>query len=429
MMTVEAKKVHLDTLCLKSERGLVEMLERPAYLDALEQIAIQKKEQESRFNDFIDRVCDKDLDSDTLKKLVKFQRAYAPSKSMRTCNTTPIVNLQKDSDTPIPLEMRVNEYGYSMRGLNRCKNGFCPLCVKAKAGERAHRIKDGIQAAQIKNHAIYFVTLTLPRAASIEFQVSEIRRRWKRLNNLFQSFRSAGNVYTARALDVTFNPYHKASRYHVHVHAIVITETEIEDIERRIVDTWIAANTKDARCSYKAQRVDRVRNTGKDAARVGKYVAKMAGLANEITQGQAKRAKGTQSVTLRDLMLQQKPNGTKLKRARCVEIYNEFLAGMHRVRTIDVSRNWDDLTKDIEAAEEEEAREYTIEIDPQKWALIKNDWFYIAEKVQFEIFTRGYHAGGAVDKSRVNEVLEAAQILVNEIQDTSEIEFFLLTEF
>lgn len=418
----------LDTLCLLSETSPIESIKQSAIHEALALIAQNDKNKIHRLNDWFDSLESEKLQAHTLKKLIRFQRINAPAKTMRICNTTPISQINPTIEKE-PLAMNITSYSYGMSGLNRCKNPFCSLCNRSRAGERAHRLKQGITGAMLKKYPVYFVTFTIPRSQSIEAQKHEIKRRWKRVNNLFQSFRRDRDteVYTAKALDVTFNPYVKTARYHLHIHAVVVLSEPVDGFEDLMIRTWLNANHKDCRASHKSQDIQRVGRTDLDTARVGRYVAKMAGLALEITYGQKKESKSKSSWSLSEIMLQKRHDGRKLGLEKATEIYSEFLAGMKRVRTLDVSRNWDDLFEDTEA--EEEQVKISIEIPTDKWQLIKNDWVLIAEKIQFEIFENSYLASGQPDTLRINEIIGEAEDFIDNLERRRDIVWFLQTQF
>ena len=51
------------------------------------------------------------------------------------------------------------------------------------------------------------------------------------------------------------------------------------------------------------------------------------------------------------------------------------------------------------------------------WPLLKSNWFYIAEKVQFEIFQNSNIAGdtNTIDMSRVNRIVEDIEEMILDI--------------
>jgi len=418
----------LDTQCLLSESNIKESFRKSAVHDIVERIEKERKNKIKRLDKWFDDLEGEKLQAHTLKKLIRFQRINAPSKTMRICNTTPIslINPLIENEG---VKMNITEYSYGMSGLNRCKNPFCSMCNRSRAGERAHRLKQGITGAMLKKYPVYFVTFTIPRSQNIEAQKEEIKRRWKRMNNLFQSFRRDRDiqVYTAKALDITFNPYVKTARYHLHIHGIVVLSEDIEVVDELMVRTWLNANHRDCKASHKSQDIQRVGLTSKDRRRVGRYVAKMAGLALEITHGQRKEAKSKNSWSLSEIMQQERHDGRKLGLEKAKEIYSEFLAGMKRVRTLDVSRNWDDLFQDTEA--EKEQVKISIEIEPLKWYKVREDWVLIAEKIQFEIFQNSFLYNGETDHLRVYKVLKEARHFIDNLERKEDIIWFLQTQF
>ncbi len=419
-MKTNTKNDSLDTLCLDHPNKYIEMSDCSIIRDAYEKIEKEKNAKIERLEEYISELVFDQTTAYSLKQMTRFQRINAVSKTMRICNTVPIKNINPDYNTEEygeNLTLKVNEYGYGMAGLNRCKNPFCTMCSRSRAGERAHKLKNGIIYAQTTGKHIYFVTLTIPRNKDISYQLKEIRRRWGAINNMCSHLTRdyETNIYKARALDITFNPYRPSQRYHLHIHAIIITDIEIEGIEDKIKRTWVNQN-RESKAQYNCQDVQKVSRTLDDSNRVGKYVAKMAGLANEITQGQMKESKSHQSVTLKELMLQRTHDNKQLNLKKCIEIYTEFLQGMKRVNTLNISRNWKDLKSDIEE-ENEEPLTVTIDIPLEIWPLLKSNWFYIAEKVQFEIFKNSNIAGdtNTIDMSRVNRIVEDIEEMILDI--------------
>ncbi len=338
---------------------------------------------------YLDKFEQKTLPSFTIKKLVQFQRDHSPLKSMCECHTRPVYTFSP-SDKTENITLRVNEFGYRASGLNRCKNPYCPLCSKAKSGERYHRLRDGLTGARAKKYPIYFVTLTIPRDKSITKQIEELRTRWKGLQNSFTYLKNKQNiqVYTAKALDITFNPKYNNHRYHLHIHAIVILSNEIGDEKFKDIvrKKWTRFNhyTCSASAKYGID-IQRVQNTNEDRDRVGRYVSKMAGLAMEITSHTTKTTRSKNTVTLVELMLNEKADGTPLNKKKCELIYKEFLNGMYRTNTLNISRNWNSLMIE-EEEEQEDYEEIEIQIHVENWNHIKHYWFMIAEKIQYEIF-------------------------------------------
>ena len=113
------------------------------------------------------------------------------------------------------------------------------------------------------------------------------------------------------------------------------------------------------------------------------------------------------------MMVQQTNYHKKWKRKECIEIWTEWLEGRKRVKTLNISRNWNDLKSDIEE-ENEEPLTVAIEIPIEIWPLLKSNWFYIAEKVQFEVFKNSNIAGStdSMDMTRVNRIVEDIEEMI-----------------
>ena len=413
------KNVPLDNLCLSPVKGIASTLYGSEYARAMATIAENKLEKKRAFNAYLERYEKEATTAAHLKKLIAFQRRNAPGRTMRTCTTTPIACIRPTADKLEPITLRVNEYAYSLSGLNRCKNPFCALCSRSRAGERSHKIKQGIEGASDKGLKVLFVTLTIPRQENITAAREEISKRWSGVSSLFHQWKKQDGVdtYYARALDVTFKKYIKSQRYHLHVHAVVVVDDSVVNPGAQIKRRWLSYNTRGCKARDVGQDIQAVNIQSDDMGKVSKYVAKMAGLALEIANGTAKEA-GAASSSLSDLML----DDTSLTR----EIYTEYLKGMKRARTLQFSRNWDDL---IEEEEAEELDEYEINIPLDKWQIIRPVWLDIGEKLQFEIFSQSVNAQGFVDYERIARVLDDARDTIENSTSTLEIELFIYSTF
>jgi len=419
----------LDSICLTPELSLSVSGYNSEYLKAMAAIEQNRKERKERIDAFINRYENNGSQSQHLKTLMQFQRQNAPSKTMRICHSIPIACIKKDSaPQENPITLNVNQYAYSLKGLNRCKNPYCIQCSRSKAGQRAHRIKNGIFGADAKGLRVLFATFTIPRQECIKTARAEISRRWKGLTELFHDWKKQYGIttYYTRALDVTFSKYVKADRYHLHIHSIIVLDADtIESLEGQsiddmLIDRWISQNTDKVRCRQVSQNIQTVDlNDDSNINKVSKYVGKMAGLALEISQGTIKDAKSSTSSSLSDLML----DNTPLTRL----IYNQFLTGMQRARTLQFSRNWDDLF--IESDEENELHEYSINIPLDKWLIVRDHWHDIGEKMQMEIFQNSINASGDVDHYRIETILETVQDAINEASTQAEIGLLIYYNF
>ncbi|MAB40252.1 MAG: hypothetical protein CL525_14310 [Aequorivita sp.] len=420
----------LDNTCLTFTQGFNDKLYKSELHRAMETIHRHKTEQKQKYNDYIDSLVNGSTKSTHLRTLVNFQRVNAPNKTMRECNTTPIAVIRNDIDHKIT--MRVNEYAYSMGGLNRCKNPFCVMCSKSRAGERAHRIKQGIEGAFSKGLGVYFVTFTIPRQKSIQTARKEVTERWKNMSKLFTRWKRQTGLKThyARALDVTFKKYQYHQRYHLHIHAVIVLDDvglldyynrdlepkQQHTIESLLVNQWLGLNRVGMRCRTVSQDVQKVTNSLQDTGRVSRYCGKMAGLALEVSNGTMK--KSNSNSTLSDLMIENTP--------KSIEIYREYLQGMKKARTLQFSRYWDDL---IDDEEREDLESFEINIPLDKWAIVSTLWIEIADKLQFELFTMSMNSQGETDVYRQNQVIKEIEWFLDNADSREFIELFLTVSF
>ena len=418
------KNVSLDNTCLTFTRSPIQCLQSSESVVAMAKIAHHQNEQKRKFKAYIDKLINGSTKSTHLKTLVQFQRKSAPNKTMRECNTTPIAVIRNDPTQKIT--MRVNEYAYSMGGLNRCKNPFCVMCSKSRAGERAHRIKHGIEGAFNKGLSVYFVTFTIPRQKCIETARREVSARWKNMSKLFTRWARQTGVRThyARALDVTFKKYNFHQRYHLHIHAvIVLDESKILElypkqstIKSVLIEQWKGLNRQGMMCKTVSQDIQKVSNSIQDSGRVSRYCGKMAGLALEVSNGTMKKSNSNSSLS--DLMLDNTP--------KTIEIYQEYLRGMKKARTLQFSRYWDDLIDDEEG---EDLENFEIDIPLDKWKIVSPIWMDLADKLQFELFELSVNCQGDTDHHRQNEIIREIEWFLETADSREYLELFLTTSF
>ena len=422
----------LDNICLTPTQSPVQSLYSSEYVKAMAKIAERKIQKSKDFSNYIHKLETGSTKAIHLKTLLEFQRDNAPNKTMRECNTIPIACIRKDqSPKENPITLKVNEYAYSMSGLNRCKNPFCVMCSKARAGERAHRIKQGIQGAFESGLGVYFVTFTIPRQNSIQTARQEITNRWSNMTKLFTRWKRQTGIKThyARALDVTFKKYQYHQRYHLHIHAVIVlddvgllklynTDSNPKEhtIESLLVSQWIGLNRVGMNCKEVSQDVQKVSNTVQDTAKVAKYCGKMAGLALEISNGTMKKSGSSSSLS--DLMLDNTP--------KTIEIYQEYLRGMKKARTLQFSRFWDELIDDEEG---EDLETFEIDIPLDKWKIVEPIWIDLADKLQFELFKMSKNASGETDVYRQYQIIKEIRWFLDNADSTEFLELFLTTSF
>lgn len=375
----------LDTICLLSPKSYLGDGYKPVKVDpfaSIEQTNVERKTNLRKMISSFD--LDEESKPNKLKELMTTQSRYAPNKTMRICHQIPIAVLNKGYEDGMAIN--VSNYGFSFSGLNRCKNPYCVMCSKSRAGKRTEKIRNGIIGAGEKGYQVYFVTLTIPRQSDISKSRNEIVKRWKAVSRVFETMKKdyAEQVYFARALDVTFNPYVDARRYHLHVHSVIIIKGDRGDdvYKNLIVNAWMSQNTSKCKALAKCQDWQKVNMQESDMGRVSRYTAKMAGLALEVLSSQKQETKSKDTISFVQLL-----NDSKTKPKSRV-IYREFLQGMKRMNTLTFSRNWKDLFE-IEEAE----KPYNIDFEiptTYAWAALKPLMYQVAEKLRMEIFENSF---------------------------------------
>jgi len=339
---------------------------------------------------------------------LRIQRYYAPTKAMRTCSKYTIQSLVKTDDIgeyvlvkekgqktrrkhyleePAPdMELRVNEYGSSISGMQTCDNPYCVMCARSRTMERAESMARVLQYTRARHWSRYFVTLTIQRQPDARKAVEDIQKRWRTVQKALQytyGKKLGIRLEFARAVDVTFKPeLLKAGQcYHVHLHCIILLEASKlhawtdsngerqtsgvireTDLRDRIVKAWKAGGDYGIQVSEQGQDVQEIR----DSEKIAKYIGKMSGLGLELASSQTKKGKGG-SISLPQMLERIQDGETNL-----VRLYEEFLTSMRGVRTMSFSQGWKKLEEasQAEAGEESEFQGSRWVVPPEWWAPI-----------------------------------------------------------
>lgn len=327
---------------------------------------------------------------------LKIQRYYAPNKAMRTCSKYSIQSLIRtdeqgryitvkeegktsrrkhylDDSVEVPdVELKVNEYGATMTGLQTCDNPFCVMCARRRSMQRSEEISKALQVAEKRHWSRFFVTLTIQRQPDPKTAVKEIQRRWRAVQKALEyTYRTKQGVRVefARAVDVTFKPeLLKAGQcYHVHLHCVILIEStfnrnDYQNFRRRILDKWVSSGNSDIVVNRQGQDIQTIR----DNEQLAKYVGKMSGLGLELVHSQTKKGKKGGSLSLPQVLEKIIDGDTKL-----VRLYQDFLEKMKNVRTFSTSEGFESLAKewDTENPEKSEFQGLSWTIPPHWWAV------------------------------------------------------------
>ena len=177
------------------------------------------------------------------RKTVRVQRAFAHSDSMKFCHVTPIQRIAKALTNEIsPITLNINEHGIRFGGLASCDNPYCVFCASKRSGERARRITDGLNGSGCGRGEAFFLTFTVPRTDEVDGARSQLKRRWRKLQDEVQyHFRKklGLTVSFAKSLDVTFNLSKYKKTYHLHYHIVMIVSgTGHHERVQGLVKTW-----------------------------------------------------------------------------------------------------------------------------------------------------------------------------------------------
>ena len=111
---------------------------------------------------------------------------------------------------------------------------------------------------------------------------------------------------------------------------------------------------------------------------------------------------------------------------KSIEIYQEYLKGMKKARTLQFSRYWDDLIDDEEG---QDIESFEIDIPLDKWNIVSPLWIEIADKLQFELFELSVNCQGDTDHHRQNEIIREIEWFLETADSREYLELFLTTSF
>ena len=301
-----------------------------------------------------------------------FQRAYSPNKGQALCGLRPIENEVSQNVGLVKLK------GQSSKFTNRmlCKSYWCPYCSEIFRAEKRDKIKRALNYSLKTDKKIYFITWTIPKAyGSTEDKFKAlngvIRQLWNRLRNKVK--RDNNKLYTIKGLDLTINDDHP-DPIHLHTHSIVILDRDIDGLSdwlwiryKKLMDK---VNCSVSELAFNFQRVE----TDKE---LDSYICKnWSNLDKELTSTD-KVSKSTKSLGWFRWIckIQKKPT------IRQIDIYQSFLKAAKGKRTLDLSRNFDELLVDTDQPEETENLSLSDDDDSPILELVigKNLWRAITE--------------------------------------------------
>jgi hypothetical protein len=356
-----------------------------------------------------------------------FQRTYSPNKGQALCGLRPI---QKAERFKVGIE---KVKGQSAKYTNRMlfKSFWCPYCSEVFRAEKRDKIQRGLNYALRSNKKIYFITWTIPKAyGSTEDKFKAlngvIRGLWNRLRN--KTRRENNGFYFIKGLDLTVNDKNP-NPLHLHTHSLVILDREIPDLDKwlwsRYAKLMDKLNCGVSELAYDFQEV----NCDKQ---LDKYITKnWSNLDKELTSTN-KMSKSTESLGWFRWLCKIQENPTH----RQISIYQTFLEAAKGKRTLDLSRNFNELLKDtdkdqeldnLEGSQDGDTPLLTLDIGKNLWeAIIRSKSEFIILGVIDSFYDCGTHnkefefiiglieasnASSYTDKVKINNFIESLRHL------------------
>ncbi len=265
---------------------------------------------------------------------LRLQRRHSTHKTMKLCCRFP-VNNGVGSPFVSVVKTKGTKAGYS--NLKLCKSYWCPVCCNVFREDKRTKIKIGLNNAFKAGYSVHFATLTIPKGFSAG-------GKFKALNGVFtalinrvreKSKRDDFKLYTIKGLDLTINE-NNVDPYHLHTHAVIVTSKEIEGLDKWIWDRYNSLMKRRGinviKKAYDFQKVTKVNE-------IDDYICKSWGNLDKELTSTNKESKTTKSMGWFKWLRSICKNPTDKQ----VRIYQEFLTGAKGRRTIDFSRNFNEL--------------------------------------------------------------------------------------
>lgn len=288
----------------------------------------------------------------TLRQLrKKWQRKFAHTLAVRTCETVPTYKMNPDSDDSVDLYL--SRRGPSWCGMATCKFAFCQICSPKLVEKRQALIAAGLQVAERTGLPSFLSTNTLERSECCETQYILLGRGRAKLRTKYDHHliakRGLGYAYYM-AIDPTFDENNvKGNFFHLHTHGVwvvysldpnktvadIIDENELYELMKRLnSEAWCEATTG----KPEGQDFQRITDPHASAG----YLAKGAGggkeeryrkTALEVAGSVYKKGKKGKS-------LPQLIDAGMSGDDRCIPIYQEFMGTLAGKNSVSPSRNW-----------------------------------------------------------------------------------------
>lgn len=222
----------------------------------------------------------------------EFLRTMSSISRVRICGTR-----RADGEMPVPVRQDGCGRAY-YSNLQLCANvHVCPVCAAKIRYQRALEIAVACSIALSMGWGIEFVTLTMPhdqgdRLAALLVAVAESYTATRSGRAAQAEREMLGILHTIKALEITVGP----NGWHPHLHVLVFTARPLTSRQRRQLRNGWHGRWADAieHAGYRRplRRLCDVRQVW-NAAGVGRYVAAVDNVANEMARADLKQGRGS----------------------------------------------------------------------------------------------------------------------------------------
>lgn len=218
-------------------------------------------------------------------RLMRYLWSRSSLPMVKKCHRVPYgtgVDVYRDRDSG-----RISFAGYC-----RCSSGWaCPICTPRNRSRRAELLAADLIGAVVNGRGLVFLTFTLPHDQGTDLVrlFSAVTRAWNDVRNdrAVRRFFGEWGVEFARCTEVTWG----VNGFHPHLHvAVVLSEPlsreQVQELRRVCFAPWCRSVQRSGfrapRFKFGVHAINVLRDA--HAGAIGKYLAKIQGLASEMTR-------------------------------------------------------------------------------------------------------------------------------------------------
>jgi hypothetical protein len=301
------------------------------------------------------------------ERIMDFQRAFSPSKSMVMCGLSTIPN---QNPTLKAYKNSQGNYFTGFAGLNTCDNHLCLCCNKKASVQRRRDTQNALFAVQKEGKVAKFLTFTLPKVGMSRERINALNKAYNYIvsNSLKRYTRRRGvkEYQHTRSIDLTIDETNTRQPFHFHIHAIILMDKDVSglkeyiwDAYKRIMNMIGYAPTKSG---FDLQDVENSKG-------IEDYLNKSFHSLSFETTSSFKDGKNKNSVGVLKWLLKAAEEPTR----RRIGIYKALIKETKRVRWWSCSRGFKEMGQDIKNKVEEQVTEvFSQEIGRNLWYSINS---------------------------------------------------------